>query len=399
MEAPAVSRLLLAIPAAFVLALLLEHVRRNRGARVAVAFALSCGLYGILRGAWVQSISASHGVPMPYRMAGSVRIGAVSPMEIVGWMLAAALAWLVGATLVRFPAHRIAFTGAIVLAALCLAVETAAIAAGWWTWSIPPPPGAFLRVPRIALVDWAFVAFDFLCRSCLPSRARLVDRLLALALFPLHFASHVYLEPPAPALPRRLRSHTLGIPLWVSGARSARERPGHARREWGRYVRTGGAARGRRHGVTSRPVRRARRLALPLVVGRSALRGLREDAPGPERKGLPIASGASVPSRCSRSWSSCGFRRTPALATCSVTDGSRSQRGDPRSGQCSHRRSRSPPTGGPHLIALALYRLSGRRSGARAGGGRRAQVGPAQADEAQRLRRALEGYLRPDSSR
>jgi len=247
METPVVSRLLLAIPAAGILALLLEYIRRNRGMNTAVAYAVACGGYGIVRGVWVASISESNNAPMPYRMAGSVRIGAASPMEIVGWMLAAALAWLAGAAIVRLfgsrpgnePPYRIAFTGALILATLSLAVETAAIAAGWWSWSIAPPPDVVMRVPTIALVDWAFVAFDFLLPFLLLTRpARTLDRALALSLFPLHFASHRYLMAPFPSVPLSLFDVAhFGIPLWVFW-RAVDESPSTARSkpEWGAFV-------------------------------------------------------------------------------------------------------------------------------------------------------------------
>ena len=247
MEAPAVSRLLLAIPAAGILGLLLLYIRRNRGLNAAAAFAAASAGYGIVRGAWVSAISESHNVPMPYRMAGSVRIGAASPMEIAGWMLAGALAWLAGAAIVRLlgnrpgsePPYRIAFTGALILGTLSLAVETAAIAAGWWSWSIPPPPDVLMRVPKIAMVDWGFVAFDFLLPFLLFTRpAKFLDRALALSLFPLHFLSHRYLIPPFPAVPLSLYhlAH-FGIPLWVFW-RAVGESPSAARSkpEWGSFV-------------------------------------------------------------------------------------------------------------------------------------------------------------------
>ena len=98
MEAPAVSRLFLAVPATCILLLLLEYIRRNRGTATAAAFAAACLGYGMLRAIGVFLISESHGVPMPYRMTGSIRIGAASPMELAGWMLATALAWQAGAT-------------------------------------------------------------------------------------------------------------------------------------------------------------------------------------------------------------------------------------------------------------------------------------------------------------
>lgn len=409
MEAPAVSRLFLAIPAAFVLALLLEHLRRNRGARVAVGFALCCGVYGILRGAWVQSISTSHGVPMPYRMAGATRIGAVSPIEIVGWMLAAALAWLVGATLVRRSAHRIACTGAIVLAALCLAVETAAITAGWWTWSIPPAPGAFLRVPPIALVDWAFVAFDFLLPFLLfRSGARLVDRLLGLALFPLHFASHLYLEPPVPAIPLSLfdLAH-LGIPLWVFWRAVGERTVGEpARREWGRIVPGLAALLVAADTVVTVVLAGEARSAvflLPLVVvGSLALFvGLREPARSAAgRRSLPIEralrAGAvllvlavlifvRVPANRRRE----GYVQSVMAGVAKLNAG---ELEDARA-LLAQAISLRPDKAEPHLlIALALYRLDRKAEAARElEEAVRIKPALAQADEAQRLRRGLEG--------
>jgi hypothetical protein len=247
MGTPAVSQLLLAIPATCILALLLDYVRRNSGWNTAWSFAVSCACFGIVRGAWVASISRSHSVPMPYRMAGSVRIADTSPMEVAGWMLAVALAWVAGAAIVRLfgsrpgnePPFRIAFTGALILAALSLAVETAAIAAGWWTWSIPPPADVLMRVPKIAMVDWAFVAFDFLLPFLLFTRpAKALDRALAFSLFPLHFLSHLYLIPPFPSVPLSFYELThYGIPLWVLW-RAVGESPSAARSkpEWGFFV-------------------------------------------------------------------------------------------------------------------------------------------------------------------
>jgi hypothetical protein len=390
MEGPAVSRLLLAIPATGILGLLLEYIRRNRGLNTAAAFALVCAGYGLARGAWVASISESHNVPMPYRMAGSVRIGAVSPVEIAGWMLAAALAWTAGAAIVRLfggragsePPFRIAFTGALILAALSLAVETAAIAAGWWSWSFPPPPDVLMRVPKIALVDWAFVAFDFLLPFLLFTRpAKTLDRVLALSLFPFHFASHLYLIPPFPALPLSLfhLSH-YGIPLWVFWrAVGESSLPAGPQREWG-FVVPGlsallvagdtslavGLAKGTRSLVFVLPLAAVGLLALVAPGRRDA-----PAAPAPPRalwSGLLRASGVGVVLALLVFVQLPAIRRRDGYAK-NVVDGvEKLNAGDTAAAQTLLREAVTlrPDKAEPHLLlALALVRLGRKDEAAR----------------------------------
>jgi hypothetical protein len=131
-----------------------------------------------------------------------IKIGPVSFQEVVGWSVASSIAWLISDRLlmrVRItPApHRIALLGFFVLAALCLAVESAAIESGWWVWTIKQPiESIFGRVPLVGLLDWGFVAFDFLLPYLLfTQKIRWPKRIIGLLLFPMHFYSHSKMIP------------------------------------------------------------------------------------------------------------------------------------------------------------------------------------------------------------
>lgn len=121
--------------------------------------------------------------------------------ELVGWGVAATVAWLIADRLllrvrITQAPHRTALIAAFSLAAICLAVETAAIEAGWWVWTIKQPQGLFGKVPLVGLLDWAFVAFDFLLPYLLfVTPSPIVPRILSLCLFPLHFYFHPKVQP------------------------------------------------------------------------------------------------------------------------------------------------------------------------------------------------------------
>ena len=90
------------------------------------------------------------------------------------------------------------------LGAIGWAVETAAVAASWWHWTVPATHAALLGVPAIGLIDWSFAGTDFLLPFLVltapgPRRSRL--RGLSLLAFPVHFASHLLTRPIAPWFP------------------------------------------------------------------------------------------------------------------------------------------------------------------------------------------------------
>lgn len=186
------------------LVLLLAHGLRNRGVRATLPYVVALSAYGALRGWAVRAVTEGHfGVPFPYLMqTPGPRLLGVTPQEVVGWLVATTLAWVCAERLLRRlrlgpGAHATAAIAALVLAALCLAVESAALAAGWWTWTLALPRFGPWRVPPVALLDWGFVAFDVLLPYLLwstPGHTRL-QRVGALTLFPLHMLGHTWVTP------------------------------------------------------------------------------------------------------------------------------------------------------------------------------------------------------------
>ena len=194
----------LVLPSFIVLILLVLHSIANRGNRATAIFFISAIVYGLIRALWIDHLTrVEFGTLFPYLMNFPViKIGPVSFQEVVGWSVAATIAWLISDRLfLRFritPApHRIALLSFFILASLCLAVESAAIESGWWIWTIKQPiEGIFGRVPPVGILDWGFVAFDFLLPYLLFTQpASWPKRLIGLSLFPLHFYSHSKMIP------------------------------------------------------------------------------------------------------------------------------------------------------------------------------------------------------------
>lgn len=188
--------------------LLLAHRRANLGWRASALFVVSALAYGWARSKAIGWLSAEMGSDAPYQLGAPVlTVIGVPLQELVGWVSALALASYVADRLLRGfgrsanPWSTVLVAG-VVMAATCLAVESAAVAAGWWSWTLGHSSTGALRFPAIALVDWGFVAFDFLLPFELWRRAAPVwQRLLGLLFFPLHFAGHGMTRPVSLALP------------------------------------------------------------------------------------------------------------------------------------------------------------------------------------------------------
>jgi tetratricopeptide (TPR) repeat protein len=213
--------LILALPSLVVLALLVWHSWRSLPRRRAVAFWVSVAVYGVLRGvavAWVTREGL--GASLPYRIREPLlSVFGVSLQEVAGWAIVAYLAWWLGERFARQEKKgpRLflqAAWGCLFLGAISWAVETAAIAAGWWYWTVPAGSEMLLRVPWIGLVDWFFVGTDFLLPFLVltaPALASRPVRFPALLLFPLHMAAHLW-------LPGLDAAHwlLLGLVLWLA---------------------------------------------------------------------------------------------------------------------------------------------------------------------------------------
>lgn len=195
---------LLALPSLAALALLGRERRALVGGRAALAFFGALAAYGVLRGVAIRAVTgAALDTPFPYLMSQPVAtLLGVSLQEVVGWSVAVTLALCVAERLAPGGgAHRVAAMAALTLAAICLAVENAAIRSRWWTWTLALPEQGAWRVPPVALLDWSFVAFDFLVPWLAFTGARAPwVRVCALALFPLHMLAHTWFR----ALPEPL---------------------------------------------------------------------------------------------------------------------------------------------------------------------------------------------------
>ena len=198
----------LAALSAAVLLLVIDHRRANLGGRAAAAFFFASAGYGLVRSLSIGALSEAHLGGMPYRLGVPLAsVAGVSLQELIGWTASAGLAAYLADRLLRrlgqpTDPYRTALVAGLGMAGICLAVETAAVAGGWWTWSLAHSPDRAIRFPPIALLDWGFVALDFLLPFELWRRgAPLSARLAGLLCFPVHLAGHAFAAPLPGPLP------------------------------------------------------------------------------------------------------------------------------------------------------------------------------------------------------
>lgn len=195
--------LLLTLPSAAMLALLVAHSAVALPRRRAWSFWIACTAYGVARGLAVRAVTERGlGSSFPYIVTDPLfALGGVSLQEVAGWAIVAYLGWWLGH---RFaggvvggaepPLHLQVVWAGLWLGAVSLAVETAAVGAGWWQWTLASGGGLLGEVPAIGLVDWSFVAVDFLWPFVVLTATKRFWGLVLLAAFPLHFASHLAVD-------------------------------------------------------------------------------------------------------------------------------------------------------------------------------------------------------------
>jgi tetratricopeptide (TPR) repeat protein len=230
----------LALPSLAILGALVVHSARTLPRARAAAFWTSAAVYGVVRGlavGWVTraGLQASY----PYRIRQPLfEIFGVPLQEVAGWAIVLYLGWWLGCRFSRSRDEREARLfpqvawACLFLGAVAWAVETTAIAAGWWHWTVPLSGGLLGAVPWIGLVDWFFVGTDFLLpflALSAPSLRGRPARFLSLLLFPVHFASHLSVAPLSQAVPvpglHLCHWALLGILLWLAGRSRAVDRP------------------------------------------------------------------------------------------------------------------------------------------------------------------------------
>lgn len=197
--------LILSVPSLVILGLLVFHSLRTLPRSRAVAFWFSVLAYGILRGValrWV--IDHGLGASFPYAIRNPLfTVFHVPAQEIAGWAIVVYIGWWLGSRFSPKLFPQIAWA-CVFLGAISWAVESAAIAAGWWHWTVPVTQPLFMNVPFIAIVDWFFVGTDFLLPFAVLTAPELRGRparFVTLLAFPVHFAAHCFSDRSAGGIP------------------------------------------------------------------------------------------------------------------------------------------------------------------------------------------------------
>lgn len=189
----------LAALSALVLLLLLEHRASNLGRTSALIFLGATCVYGLVRALGIRALSEAQLGGMPYRLSQPLfSLWGVPVQELLGWTIAVGFSAYFADRMLRWLGQptdpfRTTLLAGLGMALVCLTVESAAVVGGWWSWSLAHERDGILAFPVIALVDWGFVAIDFLLPFELWRRgAPLGVRLASLTLFPIHLAGHAW---------------------------------------------------------------------------------------------------------------------------------------------------------------------------------------------------------------
>jgi tetratricopeptide (TPR) repeat protein len=204
---------LLTVPSLAVLVLLVLHSARTLPRVRAAGFWAAVVAYGAVRSLGVRWITEKGlGASVPYEIREPLfPLLGVPPQELAGWAIVAYLGWWLGYRLAAAMARggepplfpQVAWA-CLFLGAISWGVEAAAVAAGWWRWTLAASNPLFLGVPFIGIVDWFFVGVDFLLPFMVitaPAFAGRPARLLTLLAFPVHFGAHLFVGRIAPSVP------------------------------------------------------------------------------------------------------------------------------------------------------------------------------------------------------
>jgi hypothetical protein len=187
---------ILTLPSLAVLGVLVAHSLKALPRPRAIVFWISVVAYGLLRGLALRFVMGhGGGTSFPYVIKNPLLpVLGVPFQELAGWAIVSYLAWWLGSRISRRVFVQIGW-GCLFLGAISWAVESAAVAAGWWSWTVPASSRVFAGVPPIAIVDWLFVGFDFLFPFVVltaPAFRNRTWRWLSLLTFPFHFFAHSF---------------------------------------------------------------------------------------------------------------------------------------------------------------------------------------------------------------
>lgn len=203
---------ILFIPSTLIVLALVWHSWRVRGGRETALFFPFALLFGILRGNiiwWITTVHFQGSFPYVFsnRVFGFFHD---SLQADIGWILTLYVGYSTAEWLLRrIPGRENSFFHTLTLSglfAVCLAyaVETTAMAMGWWNWNITTHSRFFIDVPIAGIAAWFSVPIDFLTPFLLLVRAPRRYRpwgIAALGLFPLHMLVHLSNQRISAAIP------------------------------------------------------------------------------------------------------------------------------------------------------------------------------------------------------
>lgn len=192
---------LLFIPSALVVLAMVLHSLKVRGKRETLLFFLFGFLFGVLRGNIIWWITTVHfGGRFPYVFTNKVfGVFHDSFQADIGWILTVYLGWCFAERLLartqeraRSLFHTVSLA-ALFATALSYAVESSAIALGWWNWNLGVKSRFLIDVPIAGIAAWFSVPIDFFLPFLALARfaRRGVWHWATLAIFPLHMLVHL----------------------------------------------------------------------------------------------------------------------------------------------------------------------------------------------------------------
>lgn len=171
------------------------------GKNKTIYFFLMGIIYSILRANFIGLIMhIKHNISpvLPYEVAFPLfKIFGTTPVEISGWLIVSYLGLRFSTNILKGYSifHQIVLSS-LFIASSSFAIETTAIEGDWWGWKVILGNSIFGKVPTIGIIDWAYVAFDFLFPFSMffIAKSNIFLKVFSLLIFPLHMIFHLSTE-------------------------------------------------------------------------------------------------------------------------------------------------------------------------------------------------------------
>lgn len=184
-----------------ILFLIIKDSIKIYGKNKTIYFFLFGIIYSILRANFIGFIMhIKHNISpvLPYEVAFPLfKIFGTTPVEISGWLIVSYLGLRFSTNILKGYSifHQIVLSS-LFIASSSFAIETTAIEGDWWRWKVILGNSIFGKVPTIGIIDWAYVAFDFLFPFSMffIAKSNIFLKIFSLLIFPLHMIFHFSTE-------------------------------------------------------------------------------------------------------------------------------------------------------------------------------------------------------------